>query len=508
MDVVIAASVLAVCALMIMAAARVVRRSSLKSKKTLPPSPFSLPFLGSLPFVDPAGLHLTLRKWALKYGNIFSCYLGPKVYIVLNDFRLVKQILHASCEVFGGRPNFFLTQMSLKKDEPFSKGIVLNEGEAWKVHRRFAQKVFRDFGVGTNVFEQVINEEAVALCNDFEQECGKPFDNTWLIKKAVGNVIAYILFGTRFSHEDENFRHTVKFIDQTIEENMASSALLNFFPWLRYIPPFSRQYQSLRKELEHFRQRKAMLIKGRGELPVHDASVQNYVDAFLSHMETTKDPYFTDFQMRQCVGEIFAAGFATTASTIRWILLYIAIHRDIQDAIHAELDKHVGLTRQLQWSDRSSLTFLEATILESQRLATVVPFLIPRRTLQNTTIGEYYIPADTVLLPNAWYIHHDPQLFPEPDKFCPSRFIGPDGHVKIPEGFLPFGTGIRVCPGENLAKMELLLFVGTLLQNFDVSLPAGVVPDLSPSTGSTYDAKPYQIVISKRTICPEQNQPE
>ncbi|KAJ8020808.1 Cytochrome P450 2U1 [Holothuria leucospilota] len=52
-------------------------------------------------------------------------------------------------------------------------------------------------------------------------------------------------------------------------------------------------------------------------------------------------------------------------------------------------------------------------------------------------------------------MHHDPKLYPDPEKFDPNRFLTEDGQVKKQESFMPFGAGRRVCMGESLAKLEL-----------------------------------------------------
>ncbi|CAI0625604.1 unnamed protein product, partial [Linum tenue] len=61
-------------------------------------------------------------------------------------------------------------------------------------------------------------------------------------------------------------------------------------------------------------------------------------------------------------------------------------------------------------------------------------------------------------------IHHDPQVFPDPEKFDPTRF---DGQAPLrPYSYLGFGNGPRMCPGINLAKLEICIFIHHLVTKY------------------------------------------
>ncbi|CAF89025.1 unnamed protein product, partial [Tetraodon nigroviridis] len=70
----------------------------------------------------------------------------------------------------------------------------------------------------------------------------------------------------------------------------------------------------------------------------------------------------------------------------------------------------------------------------------------------------------TRVLVNMWSIHHDPERWDKPDLFNPDRFRDPQGQRLTPSYFMPFGAGPRVCVGESLARLEIFLFLSSLLQ--------------------------------------------
>ncbi|KAL3220998.1 hypothetical protein MRX96_029702 [Rhipicephalus microplus] len=90
-------------------------------------------------------------------------------------------------------------------------------------------------------------------------------------------------------------------------------------------------------------------------------------------------------------------------------------------------DRVVGRERLPTWTDHVHMPLTMATIWEMYRWKACTPFGIPRGVAEDTVIGGYHVPKGTVLLPNFWAMHQSTELWKEPEKFDPSRFIGPDG---------------------------------------------------------------------------------
>lgn len=127
-----------------------------------------------------------------------------------------------------------------------------------------------------------------------------------------------------------------------------------------------------------------------------------------------------------------------------------------------------------------------------------------------------------------WSIHHDPQHWDRPDLFnpgkpyvwnplrwCstfknyffmlslfatfPDRFLDKQGQRVMPSYFLPFGAGPRVCVGESLARLELFLFLSSLLQRIHFSLPdKAPLPNLQGRLGVVLQPLPYKVVVTPR----------
>ncbi|KAF3788096.1 F-box/LRR-repeat protein 14 [Nymphaea thermarum] len=139
--------------------------------------------------------------------------------------------------------------------------------------------------------------------------------------------------------------------------------------------------------------------------------------------------------------------------------------------VQGELDHHVGKERTVNESDLKNLVYLQAVIKVSLRLGPPTPLLALRESIEDCHIGGFHVPAGTHLAVNLWEIHHDPQLWAEPDKFQPERFIGSnvDVHGKHFQ-FIPFGSGRRICPGISFVLSIVHIVLARLFQGFDLQL--------------------------------------
>lgn len=101
------------------------------------------------------------------------------------------------------------------------------------------------------------------------------------------------------------------------------------------------------------------------------------------------------------------------------------------------------------------------------------------RATQDTVVKGHFFPKGSHLMVNLFAIHHDPELWPEPEKFRPERFLNKEGRLEKREGLMPFGSGKRACPGEPLAHLELFLYATNLLGRFRIKASAGGQPLLA-----------------------------
>ena len=119
---------------------------------------------------------------------------------------------------------------------------------------------------------------------------------------------------------------------------------------------------------------------------------------------------------------------------------------EVQAKIQQEIDEIVGRNRLPRLAVKPQLPYTEATILEVQRLASIVAVNLPHRFSEDTSLLGYDIPKGTMLIANLWAVSRDPSIWSDPNKFNPERFLDEAGSLKPREEHLPFSTGNTTDP--------------------------------------------------------------
>ncbi|XP_034755259.1 cytochrome P450 2K1-like isoform X4 [Etheostoma cragini] len=397
-----------------------------------PPGPRPLPILGNLLQLDLEKPYNTLLKLSKTYGSVFTVYFGPQKVVVLAGYKTVKEALVNHAEEFGDRG-----AVQIVEDFNSGHGVLWSNGESWKEMRRFALTNLRDFGMGKKASEDKIIEECEHLLEVFRKFKGKAFDTSQPMNYAVSNIICSIVYGSRFEYDDPEF---TSLVDRT-----------------------------------------NINIQLVGSPSVQESGISN--------------SYFHDHNLMQTVINLFAAGTDTTATTLRWGLLFMAKNPKIQDQVREEVSREIG-SRNVQAEDRRNLPFTDAVIHETQRLASILPIAVPHKTSQDITFQGHFIKKGTTVFPLLTSVLHDESEWERPHSFYPAHFLDKDGKFVKRDAFMPFSAGRRVCLGESLARMELFLFFTTLLQHFRFTPPPGVSEDeldLTPRVGFTLSPSPHKL---------------
>ncbi|XP_040298473.1 cytochrome P450 2B11-like [Bufo bufo] len=452
-----------------------------KDHPHLPPGPRPFPVVGNILQVNPRELLHSLEKLREKHGPIFTVYLGSKPIVMLCGYDVVKEALIDNKDVFSGRGRMPLSEFVVK-----GYGITNSNGERWKEMRRFALATLRNFGMGKRSIEERIQEEAQFLVENVSKTEGKMFDPTFILSSAVSNIICSIVFGKRFSYTDEHFLSLLKNINGALQFMTSAWGLIFYYLQgpLRYIPGPHK------KGIKNLINLKAFIQDNIDESvnTLNPNSPRHFIDSFLIKMQEDKQNPASEFHNENLIGStmnLFFAGTETTSTTLRYGFLALLKYPHIQAKIQDEINHVIG-DHHPSAEDRTKMPYTEAVICEIQRFSDIVPTGVPRSTIEDVSFRGYTIPKGTDVMPLLTTVLKDPEQFPQPELFSPDRFLDDNGAVKKHAALLPFSAGRRMCPGESLARMELFLFLTTLLQKFTLTT---VVPtddiDLRPEFSST-----------------------
>ncbi|XP_054995792.1 cytochrome P450 2J2-like [Sorex araneus] len=434
--------------------------------KNCPPGPWSLALLGNFFQVDFEKVLLQMQQLVKKYGNVIGLEFVGFYSVIITGLPLIKEALVEQGHHFMNRPVTPLRNRIFKEN-----GLLMSSGQTWKEQRRFTLTTLRNFGLGKKSLEERIQEEAYYLIQLIKEENGKPFDPHFKINNAVSNIICSINFGERFEYQDEKFQGLLKMLDEVVWlEASAWCQFYNIFPTLINLLP--GPHQTLFNDWENLKLFVAEMIKNH-KRDWNPDEPRDFIDAYLKEIEMHKSETSSSFDEENLIFttlDLFFAGTETTSTTLRWALLYMALYPDIQEKVHAEIDRVIGQTQQPSMALRESMPYTHAVVHEVQRMGNIIPWNVPRAVAADTTLNGYHIPKGTAVLTNLTALHRDPAKWATPDTFNPEHFLE-NGQFKKREDFLPFSIGKRACLGEQLARTELFVFFTSLMQKFTFRPP-------------------------------------
>uniref|UniRef100_A0A914WNR6 Cytochrome P450 n=1 Tax=Plectus sambesii TaxID=2011161 RepID=A0A914WNR6_9BILA len=322
---------------------------------------------------------------------------------------------------------------------------------------------------------------------------------------AVANVINVLAFGYAWKIGDpEMLRFKALFEEFSAAAQNPSVMLIELYPWLRYFePPLPIGLKRLVEINDAFFKFILDEIEKHKKTFNEDEPPRDYTDAYLLEMRKRQregeGDLFTEWQMITAIGDLWGAGFETIIATLRFAIIYLLNNPLVQQKLQEEMDRVIGNENELTMDDQKRLPYLCATIQEMQRVANILPINIQHAVTEDVIIGGFLIPKDTQVIAQTPSLHMDEKLFDEPEKFMPERFIDADGHFVKNDHVLPFSLGKRACMGESLARMELFLFLGTLIQRCDFRPVDGVTPPpIFVQPGFLRGPVPYKCIVVPR----------
>lgn len=376
-----------------------------------------------------------MQRLARRYGDAYTLSLplyGPAV--VVADAQLARQVFTTSPDELGNiQPNL---------SRFFGPGSVF--ALDFDDHRRRRRLLAPPFhGKSMKKYESIIEDETLREIAQWPE--GEPFATVPPMMRITLNAILRAVFGADGAELDELRRLIPPWV--TLGSRLASLPQLKrtygrYSPWGR-LAEWRRQYDAVVDKLI--------------DAERADPNLAERTDVLAMLLRTTYDD--GSAMSRNEIGDelltLLAAGHETTAATLGWAFERISRHPDLLAALVEEVDRgeHDGGNELRQ-----------ATILEVQRARTVID-LAGRRVYPETfRLGEWVIPRGHSIIVAIGQIHTNPDVFPDPERFDPQRYIG----TKPSPSWIPFGGGTRRCVGAAFANMEMDVVLRTVLRQLTI----------------------------------------
>jgi cytochrome P450 len=180
----------------------------------------------------------------------------------------------------------------------------------------------------------------------------------------------------------------------------------------------------------------------------------------------------SDLQVRDEVVTLFIAGHETTATALAWSLYLLGRHPEAYARARAEARSLPGSS--VTHADLPALGHCLRVFKEAMRLYPPIYFF-GRQATADVTIGGYELPRHTVVLISSYALHHRAEIWPDPERFDPSRFEPNAEEGRHRQAYLPFSAGPRTCIGNLFALMEGPIVLATILRRVDLELTSQAV---------------------------------
>jgi len=247
-----------------------------------------------------------------------------------------------------------------------------------------------------------------------------------------------------------------------------------------FVELFRNQNDMSGKILEDFLARRAS-----GELDEYELG--SYCSVNLSRQEEVEDGLTLE-EFKELVPLFLIAGVDTTAGTLTWVLLFLAVYPEVQAKVRQEVLSCVtadGSSQDLVEAlsrPKKMLPYLNMVLREVHRIRPAIPVPIIKTVETEIELEGYNIPAETVCWLDVYSIQNDPKLVEDTEKFIPERWSPEAVEARkntasevIDHPLLrgSFSAGARMCPGHRVAQLEVITLAATLVRKWEFTIAPG-----------------------------------
>ncbi|KAF5751210.1 Abscisic acid 8'-hydroxylase 4 isoform 1 [Tripterygium wilfordii] len=410
-----------------------------KQRPNLPPGSMGWPYIGETLQLYSQDPNLFFSSKQKRYGDIFKTHILGHPCVMLACPEDAKFVLVTHSHLF--KPTY--PKSKEKLIGPFA--LFFHQGQYHTHLRKLVQT-----SLSLDSFRTLIpNIEAEAISALESWACCGQVVNTFdEMKKFAFDVGVLAIFGQL----DRNYRGKLKEKYQIVDKGYNSFP--SSIPGTAYHKALlaRRRLGEMLSEIISEKKEKKLLLG------------KDLLSHFLNSNGGKGETFSEDQIVDNIIGVLFAAQ-DTTASVLTWILKYLHDEQKLFEAVKEEqmaiYESNDGGKKCLTWAQTRKMTLTNRVILESLRMASVISFTF-REAVTDIEYKGYLIPKGWKVMPLFRNIHHNPEFFTDPQTFDPSRFeVSPK-----PNTFMPFGNGVHACPGNELAKLEILIFIHHLVTKF------------------------------------------
>ncbi|KAF9047143.1 cytochrome P450 [Hymenopellis radicata] len=440
-------------ALAVVVVGLLLRQWFFRYKGPLPPGPKGLPLIGNLLDFDPKHPWEKFAEWHEAYGPIVRISLLGHNIVILNTVEAATELLEKRSLIYSDRPQAIVTTM-------FTGGFLISAlrwGTRWRQMRKAGHEALHG-KMGESL--QIAQYRGAVLFPGKVLAAGKHW------REELERTPAAIILSTVYDippddikQVDEMTEAIGSFARRVILSSAPGTYWVEFFTWMQYLPS---SISGWKRTAQHWFQHDSKTFEG------YLADVEKRLAEGEDRPSVTRnilrDPRGCSKQQSAWIlASIVGAGTDTIGGSLDWFIFAMITFPHIQAKCHEELDRVIGRDRMPKPSDKRSLPYIQATLVEVLRWEFIGPIGVAHRSMKDDWYNGYFIPEGTFCFSNVTAMNREPQFYgSDADDFNPSRFLNDKGEFELKpgmrgDGHVTYGFGPRICLGRLVANDTLFI---------------------------------------------------
>ncbi|EGG15350.1 cytochrome P450 family protein [Cavenderia fasciculata] len=382
-----------------------------------PPGPIPFPVIGNLHLLSKGEPHIGLFQLYLQYGKIYQFWFGTVNTIVLNEPDVIKEAFVQQSAIFTD--HYIHPTMHIVGD---SNNLGFTNGHEWINKRAIITKALQKSGFfhPENLFTREFMEMKKVLDQAIQTSNNNILNIRPFIKKLTFNIITKFLFSNATSYDNEGDEIMFNLMDafETIASQLGNGN--NTGDLIPILKPFNSP-----NELQRATHLVLTFVKpfvNEHLLSLDPENPRDFLDNLLLELQDeSKSMMMSLDSIERIFIELLVGGVDTISTTIEFLVIHLSNNPEVQEKLHKELIQTPEIPYHID--NKAAYPYLNAVIKEGWRYRPTVPLGLPHRNNKSTMINSYYIPQNCQIIANYYAANLSPQLWNEPNKFDPMRFI-------------------------------------------------------------------------------------
>lgn len=448
------------------------------------PAPPPLPLVGNAHTIDVPRMHEQLESWDVQYGPVFTYRLGRQRTLCVSDPALINR-------VYRERPQTYrrLRVLADVVEELAIRGVFTAESAAWLPQRKVALRALHPKHL--DAFFPTLRALTLALRDRWLRADGAPTD-------VQHDFMAFTIDVTTklaFAHDGQALADAHSPLLASINPIFPalSRRIVSVIPTWRYLRlPADRRLEASVAQVRGFLN--TVIASARAE--VREGAPANFLEAMLDATDGAGEA--DDATLFGNAMTMLLAGEDTTANSLAWAVHLLLDHPEVLTRLRDETAASLAGEPVAPTRDATRVPYVDQVIHETMRLKSVGPMLF-FESCEAATLGDIAVPADCPITLLTRRPSLNPDHFPDPLRFDPGRWSDPTLPARLQKDgtFTPFGSGPRLCPGRELALLEMRLVLPMLAHGFDVER-VGPASDVREVNGFTMAPSGVRATLSAR----------